>query len=113
MKKSLIAFAAAATVATATIAVPTSADARCRGACVGAVGLGILGAAVVGSAIANAQTPGYGYRAYAPAPGYEPYRTYYVAAPVGCPDGYWARKPRHDRYGNFIGWSKPRFVCPY
>jgi hypothetical protein len=40
---------------------------------------------------------------------YEGYRRPY---PDGCPGGYWARRPLHDRWGNFVGWSRPRFICP-
>jgi len=46
-------------------------------------------------------------------PGYAAYPAYAVAAPVGCPGGYWARRPvAFDAYGNPIGWSRPRFFCP-
>jgi hypothetical protein len=69
MKKTLIALAAAATLALATVAVPSSADARCRGGCVGAaVGLGILGGAIIGSAIANNPPPPPAYYHDGPPP---------------------------------------------
>ena len=60
-----------------------------------------------GGAIANSQP-----RYYAPAPGYVVYEGYGAPYPAGCPGGYWARRPLRDAYGNFIGWSKPRFICP-
>jgi hypothetical protein len=105
MKKPLLAIATAAVLATATLA-PTAADARHRGA---AVGLGILGGVIVGSAIAGA----YAYpRVYYPVPGYEPYYVYYAPAPVACPGGYWARRPIYDRWGNVVGYSRPRWFCP-
>jgi hypothetical protein len=105
MKKPLLALATAAVLATATLA-PTAADARCRGC---AVGLGVLGGVIVGSAIAGA----YAYpRVYYPAPGYEPYYAYYAPAPVACPGGYWARRPIYDRWGNVVGYSRPRWFCP-
>jgi hypothetical protein len=103
MRKILIAFAAAVTVVVATLATPTPADARCRGCWIGA---GVLGGVVVGAAIANSYP-----RYYAPQPGYIVYPGYAVAAPYGCPGGYWARKPRYDGLGNVIGYSRPRFFC--
>ncbi|HZP77684.1 MAG TPA: hypothetical protein VFB45_16180 [Pseudolabrys sp.] len=104
MKKGLIALAAAATLAAATFAAPQPADARCFGC---AVGAGIVGGAILGAAIANSQP-----RYYAPAPGYVAYPGYAVAAPYGCPGGYWARRPLYDRFGNVVGYSRPRFFCP-
>ncbi len=105
MKKALLALATTAVLAIATMA-PTPADARCRGC---GIGLGILGGVIVGGAIANA----YSYpRSYYPAAGYEPYPAYYSAAPYGCPGGYWARRPVFDRWGNVVGYSRPRFFCP-
>jgi hypothetical protein len=35
-----------------------------------------------------------------------------VRGPVGCPGGYWARRPVVDGYGNMVGYSRPRFFCP-
>jgi len=105
--------AAAAVVAAALLAAPTDANAQWRrGWGPGAVGLGILGGvaagAIVGSAIANSYGP-----AYVVQPGYAVYPGYGVAAPVGCPGGYWARVPVYDGYGNVIGWrGRPRFFCP-
>ena len=105
MKKALLALATTAMLATATLA-PTTADARCRGC---GVGLGILGGVVVGSAIAGA----YAYpRSYYPAAGYDPYPAYYAPAPYACPGGYWARRPVVDRWGNVVGYSRPRYFCP-
>ncbi|MBI4273077.1 MAG: hypothetical protein HY659_00055 [Rhizobiales bacterium] len=107
MKKSLIALAAVATVALTTVATPTPADARNRT-------WGYIGAGVAGAVIGGALLGQYAYpRAYYPVTGYEPYPTYYVAAPYQCPGGYWARRPIRDGYGNVIGWSKPRWFCPY
>jgi hypothetical protein len=113
MKKAFLAFAAAATIALSTLATPTTADARCRGCAVGAgVAAGVLGAAIIGGAIAN--SPAYAYpRTYYPVAGYEPYPAYAGAAPYGCPGGYWARRPIRDGYGHVVGWSRPRFFCPY
>lgn|SRR5215470_10737257 len=108
MKKTILAVAAAATLAVGTLGTPTPADAGCRGCAVGAGILGGLAAgAIIGSAVANSQP-----RYYAPAPGYVAYNGYGAPYPVSCPGGYWARRPLHDRWGNFVGWSRPRFICP-
>jgi hypothetical protein len=105
MKKALLALATTAVLATVSMA-PTPADARGRGV---GIGLGILGGVIVGSAIANS----YGYpRSYYPVAGYEPYPAYYQPSPYGCPGGYWARRPVVDRWGNVVGYSRPRFFCP-
>jgi hypothetical protein len=115
MNKTLTALAAAAAVAL-TAAVPSTADAGCRGCGVGAGIIGGLAAgAIIGGAIANSGPgyntgPGY-YRGYAPVEGYEPY-SYNAGYPVGCPGGYWARRPLVDRWGNVVGYSRPRFFCP-
>ena len=105
MKKALIALAAVATIAVGTIAsTPADAQRRCIGC---AIGLGIVGGAVLGAAIANS------YPRYAPAPGYMAYDGYGAPVPVGCPGGYWARRPiAYDAYGNPIRWSRARFICP-
>ena len=96
MKKAILAIAAAATIAAGTLSAPATADAGCYGCAVGAGVVGGLAAgAIIGGAIANS-----GPRYYGPAPGYVVY------------EGYWARRPLHDPYGNFIGWSRPRFICP-
>jgi hypothetical protein len=104
MKKTILALAAAATIAAGTLTAPAPAEARCLGCWIGG---GILAGAIVGSAIANS------YPRYAPAPGYVVYSGYDAPYPVGCPGGYWARKPiRFDAYGQPVRWSRARFVCP-
>lgn len=111
MKKTLLALATSAVLAVATLA-PTPADARCRGCGVAAGVIGGLAAgAIIGGAIANSR-PAYAYPAYAPVQGYTVYDGYYATAPVGCPGGYWARRPIRDQWGNVVGWSRPRFFCP-
>jgi hypothetical protein len=108
MKKAILAIAAAATIAVGTLSTPTTADARCRGCGVGAgIAAGIIGGAIIGGAIANSQP-----RYYGPEPGYVEYEGYRERYPSECDGGYWARRPLHDRYGNFTGWSRPRFICP-
>lgn len=108
MKKTIFALAAAATIAAGAVSAPTAADARCRGCAVGAgVAGGLVAGAIIGGAIANSQP-----RYYAPAPGYVVYQGYGAPYPTACPGGYWARRPLHDRWGNFVGWSRPRFICP-
>ena len=97
--RTLTALAAAATLGIAAIAAPQPAEARG-----GAVAAGIIGGAIANSAGA--------YPAYAPAPGYVVYQGYGAPYPAACPGGYWARRPLHDAYGNFVGWSRPRFICP-
>jgi hypothetical protein len=108
MNKSLLAFAAATSVAVSLLAAPP-AEARCWGCAVGiGVAAGVVAGAVVGSAIANTYGP-----AYVVQPGYVAYPSYAVAAPVGCPGGYWARRPvAFDAYGNPIRWSRAHFFCP-
>lgn len=114
MTRTLLALAAASTIAMAAVATPTPSDARCFGCAVGAgVFGGLVAGAIVGSAIANSPPPGYAYGPYAPVAGYAPYPAYAAAGPVDCPGGYWARRPIHDAYGNVIRWSRPRFMCPY
>ena len=84
---------------------------RCRGC---GIGLGIVGGlaagAIIGGAVAGAAAGPYG--AYAPAPGYAVYPGYAAPIPVGCPGGYWARRPLMDQWGNVVGYSRPRFFCP-
>ena len=108
MNKNLLALAAAITVAASLPAAPP-AEARCYGCAVGVgVAAGVVAGAVVGSAIANSYGP-----AYVVQPGYSAYPAYAVAAPVGCPGGYWARRPvAFDAYGNPVRWGRPRFFCP-
>ena len=110
MKKAILAIAAAATLAVGTLSIPTSADARCRNCGLGlGIGAGLVGAAIIGGAIANgAYGPGY----YGPQPGYVVYNGYGAPYPMSCPGGYWARRPLRDGYGNVVGWSRPRFICP-
>jgi hypothetical protein len=104
MKKAIIALAAVAALAIGTLSAPAPAQARCYGC---AVGLGVLGGVLLGSAIANS------YPRYAVAPGYVAYPAYAAPGPVGCPGGYWARRPiAFDAWGNPVRWSRPRFFCP-
>jgi len=106
MKKTILALAAAATIAAGTFSAPQPAEARCSGCVVGGVIGGLAAGAIIGGAIANSQPR------YAPAPGYVVYDGYGAPYPASCPGGYWARRPLHDGYGNFVGWSRPRFICP-
>ena len=105
MKKSLLAAAAVATLAVS-MASPAYAW---RGGWGPGIGLGLLGGAIIGGAIANSAGA---YPAYGPAPGYVVYQGYGAPYPAACPGGYWARRPLRDGYGNFVGWSRPRFICP-
>jgi hypothetical protein len=108
MKIITTALAAAGVLALASVMAPTGADAQCRGCGVAAGALGgIAAGAIIGGAIANAAPP-----PYAVAPGYAPYPAYAGPVPVTCPGGYWARRPLVDRFGNFIGYSEPRYFCP-
>ena len=108
MNKTLLALAAATSMAVSLLAAPP-AEARCWGCAVGVgVAAGVVTGAIVGGAIANSYGPTYVVQ-----PGYTAYPGYAVAAPVACPGGYWARRPvAFDAYGNPIGWSRPRFFCP-
>lgn len=108
MKKAILAIAAAATLAVGMLGTPQTAEARCNGCGVGAGIIGGLAAgAIIGGAIANS-----GPRYYGPAPGYVVYEGYGAPYPASCPGGYWARRPVRDGYGNVVGWSRPRFICP-
>jgi len=108
MKKAILAIAAAAVLAVGTLSAPTTAEARCHGCGVGAGIIGGLAAgAIIGGAIANS-----GPRYYGPEPGYVVYDGYSARYPSDCYGGYWARRPLRDGYGNVVGWSRPRFVCP-
>ena len=109
MTKTLTALAAAAVIGLATTAAPSTANARCVGC---AVGAGIIGGIAAGAIIAGATRPAYAYPGYAPVTGYDPYYEYAAPGPVACPGGYWARRPIVDRWGNFVGYSRPRFFCP-
>ena len=113
MTRTMTALAAAAVVALASAAVPTTADARCVGCAVGAGVIGGLAAgAIIGGAIANSAPPPVAvYPGYAPVAGYAPY-AYGAPVPVACAGGYWARRPLVDRWGNVVGYSRPRFFCP-
>jgi hypothetical protein len=112
MTKTLTALAAAAAIGLATLAAPSTADARCVGCAVGAGVIGgIAAGAIIGGAIANSAPAPY-YGGYAPVVGYEPYGGYAAPYPVACPGGYWARRPIVDAWGNFRGYSRPRFFCP-
>src|SRR5262245_13325020 len=108
MNKTLLSLAAATSITVSLLAAPP-AEARCWGCAVGVgVAAGVVTGALVGSAIANSYGP-----AYVVQPGYTTYPSYAVAAPVGCPGGYWARKPvAFDAYGHPIGWSRPHYFCP-
>jgi hypothetical protein len=113
MKKVLFALAAVSTLAVGMAAASSPAQARCNWGCGAAIGAGaVLGAAVIGSAIAG-PPPGYAYGGYAPVNGYVAYAGYDGPQPVGCPGGYWARRPLYDQWGNQMGWSRPKFFCPY
>src|ERR1700761_5241754 len=106
MRKTLTALAVAAAVAVASAAAPSPAEARCFGCAVGAGVLGgVVAGAIVGGAIANGRPA---YPAYAPVAGYEAYG-YDAPVPVGCPGGYWARRPLVNPYGQVVGYSRPRF----
>lgn len=111
MKKTLTALAAALVLAFTLSMTPTDASAR-GGRAVAAGVIGLAAGAIIGGAIANS-SPAYAYpQTYYPAPGYVAYPGYAAAGPMACPGGYWARRPIHDRWGNFLGWSRPRFFCP-
>lgn len=103
MTKTLTAITAAAALAAALTLAPVDAFARPRG---GAIAAGILGGlaagAIIGGAIASAPPP--------PPPAYAP--AFAGPYPAACPGGYWARRPLYDPYGEFVGYSRPRFFCP-
>ena len=94
MKKTILAIAAAATIA-ASILSPTPADAQRRG---WGLGAGILGGVIVGAIIGNA---------IASHPGYYTYDDYGEYAGPGC---YWARRAWRDQDGN-VHYSRPRRFC--
>ena len=110
MKTALTAIAAAGVLALASVSAIDDAQAGCNGRC--ALGWGILGGvaagAIVGGAIANSGP----YAAYPVYPGYAAYPAYAAPYPVGCPGGYWARRPLVDQWGNVVGYTRPRFFCP-
>ncbi len=118
MRKTLSAVLAVATIAGAIAVSASDASAQRRyyrgGGNGGAAAAGIIGGlavgAIVGGAIANSR-PAYG--GYAPVQGYDPYPVYSARGPIGCPGGYWARRPvAFNRFGEAVAWSKPRFFCP-
>jgi hypothetical protein len=91
MRKTMMALAAAATLAVSALAAPAPAHAQ-RGVAAGVVG-GLIGGAIIGGAIANSG-PGY----YGPGPGYYGGPAY-VTGP-GYDDGcYWQRQRFWDGYG--------------
>jgi hypothetical protein len=61
------------------------------------------GGALLGSAIADAS----------PRDRYKVYDDYDEPPPYGCRRGYWARQRLYNDYGDFVGWSRPHFVCRY
>lgn len=118
MTKTLTALTAAAALAASMTFAPGDAYAGGRG---GAVAAGIIGGIAAGAIIggALASRPAYGGPVYAAPPPPPPaYGGGYAPAyagppvPVGCPGGYWARRPLYGPYGEFIGYSRPRFICP-
>lgn len=111
MKKALTASVAALTLVAAIASASTEANASKSGR---ALTAGIVGGLAVGAIVGSAASrPAYAYPAYAPAPGYVVYESYAAPYPVGCPGGYWARKPvAFNAYGQPIAWSKPKFICP-
>jgi hypothetical protein len=122
MKKTLTAITAATALAAALTIAPADVYAGGRG---GAVAAGLIGGlaagAIIGGALAGPPVygapayvgPGPGpYGAYAPVAGYGPYAGYAAPYPVACPGGFWARRPLYGPYGEFVGYSRPRFVCP-
>ena len=100
MNKTLTALVAAATLAGSLAGTATNASAQGRGFLPGLIVGGIVGGAIVGATQPRA------------APGYVVYPGYSAAYPVGCPGGYWARRPLVDQWGNVVGYSRPRFFCP-
>ena len=113
MRKAILALVALTTLVVASIG---SADAQYRyrrGPSGGAVAAGVIGGlavgAIVGGAIASSRPA---YAGYAVEPGFVAYDGYSAAGPVACPNGYWARRPRFDAYGNLVGYSRPRYFCP-
>jgi hypothetical protein len=93
MKRTMMALAAAATLAVSALAVPAPAHAQ-RGIGAGIAG-GLIGGAIVGGAIASSPGYGYGPGYYGPGPG-----PAYVAGPGYGPDGcFWQRQRFWDGYG--------------
>ena len=107
MTRTLTTLAAAGAIAVAAIAAPTTAEARG-----GRIAAGVIGGLAAGAIIGGAIAANPAYPAYAPAAGWVAYPAYAGGVPVGCPGGYWARRPLVDPYGNVVGYSRPRFFCP-
>jgi hypothetical protein len=101
MKKTLIAVAAASTLAVASLATPQSAQADCWGC---AVGAGVIGGLALGAIIGSAAHPYYGPGYY-----YGPGPVYYGPGPVYYrPDCYWVHRRWWD--GWRWRWGRVR-VC--
>jgi|SRR5262245_3010840 len=95
MRKTLIALAAAASVAGVAITAPSQANATCWGCYVGAgFAAGLLGGALVGSA--GAAYPYGAYYGYGPSYYYAPAPTYYGPGP-GC-------YVRNERFWDGYAW---------
>jgi hypothetical protein len=110
MKTALTAIAAAGVLALASVSAIDDAQAGCNGRC--ALGWGILGGVAAGAIVGGAIANGAPYGAYPVYPGYAAYPAYAAPYPVGCPGGYWARRPLVDQWGNVVGYTRPRFFCP-
>ncbi len=111
MKKAFTTLIAAATIAGTLAAGMHEAEASRRGRVAAGIIGGVAAGAIIGGALAS--RPAYAYPAYRPAPGYVVYDGYYAGAPIGCPGGYWARRPIRNQWGQVVGWTRPRFFCPY
>lgn len=119
MKKTLTALTAAVALTAALSFAPSDAFAQRRGAVAAGVLGGLAAGAIIGGAIATSPgyvAPGYvapgPYPAYVPVEGYAAYPAYRAPYPIACPGGYWARRPMYGPYGEFLGYSAPRFFCP-
>ncbi len=99
MKKTLFAYAAAASLAIEVLAAPTSAQARDNGA----VAAGVIGGLAVGAMIGSAAAANNGPN-YRPAPAYYG-PGYYGQGYPGC---YWQRQRAWDGFG--WRWTRVR-VC--
>lgn len=108
MKKALVALAVAATLVAA-VAAPGTANAQRDFYRALGIGAGVAAGALLFGAAARASLDPR-YHPYAPVQGY--YYVdgprYAVAAPVGCPNGFWGY--RVNAYGQPYG--KPRWICP-
>jgi hypothetical protein len=90
MRKTLMALAAAATIAVGAVSVPTDASAQ-RG---GAVAAGVIGGLAAGAIIGSALS---GPRYYEPAPVYAP-APLYAAPPAACVEQQYVWSPRRGDY---------------